>query len=425
MGQTIPTPDPLTGLVECNWINPCTITTSSPTDPTEWPSATLLVKLTGSSGKQSYIVFAIRDDSRASAILFLCATNTYQAYNNWGGKSLYEFNSIGPRASKVSYNRPYAINPYGTQLDGAGDFLRRWEYNMVRFLEHEGYDVAYTTDVDADMSAQSLLPHNGLLIVGHNEYWSWGMRQNIIAARDAGVGLGFFSANNCFWQIRYEQSSVTGDANRTIACYKDAATDPYALDTDLSNDHLVTVNWRAAPVNLPEGAFIGIQYGAEPGDGGDIVIENAASWVCSNTGLQNGDHLPGLLGYEDPRGDRQPAGRDPADCAFSGAQCLIHGGHDCLHGRQWGDRLRYGIHELQLGLGPLQCSHPASELRERCREANGSERVGGDGRYVRPRRHPSHREEPGGGRSAGLGARSHLDPVFRVLEHGAGNSPIG
>lgn len=307
--QAIPTPDPLTGLVECNWINPCTITTSSSTDPTEWPSGVYLAKLTGSSGKQSYIVFTIRDDARAAAILFLCATNTYEAYNNWGGKSLYEFNSIGPRASKVSYNRPYAIDPYGTQLDGAGDFLRRWEYNMVRFLEREGYDVAYATDVDADTSAQILLPHKGLLIVGHNEYWSWDMRQNIIAARDAGVGLGFFSANNCFWQIRYEQSPATGDADRTLVCYKDGTADPYALDSDSSNDRFVTVNWRDTPVNLPEGAFIGVEYGAEPGDGGDIVIENAASWVCSNTGLQNGDHLSGLLGYEvDAEAGNQPAG---------------------------------------------------------------------------------------------------------------------
>ena len=45
------------------------------------------------------------------------ATNTYQAYNNWGGKSLYEFNSTGGRATKVSYNRPYAVTLYNTQLD--------------------------------------------------------------------------------------------------------------------------------------------------------------------------------------------------------------------------------------------------------------------------------------------------------------------
>jgi hypothetical protein len=179
--QVVPAPDPVTGLVECNWVSACTITASSPTDPTEWPSGVYLAKLTGSSGKQSYIVFTIRDDPRASAILFLCATNTYQATGAANHSTISTAAAHAPRRSR-------------TTAPG--------EYNMVRFLEREGYDVAYTTDVDAHMSAQALLPHRGLLIVGHNEYWSWGMRQNIIAARDAGVGLGFFSANNCFWQIR-------------------------------------------------------------------------------------------------------------------------------------------------------------------------------------------------------------------------------
>jgi hypothetical protein len=180
---------------------------------------------------------------------------------------------------------------------------------MVRFLEREGYNVAYATDVDAHSNAQALLAHQGLLIVGHSEYWSWEMRQNVVAARDTGVDLGFFSANTCFWQIRYEPSPLTADPNRTVVCYKDATTDPLALDGDTSNDHRVTVTWRDTPVNLPEGAFIGVQYVAAPGNDLDIVIENAASWVCTNTGLQNGDRLRGLLGYEvDSEVGNQPAG---------------------------------------------------------------------------------------------------------------------
>jgi len=309
IAQAAPVVDPVTGMVECNWVDPYVLLTVSATDPSEWPSGVYLAKLTGASGNQSYIVFTIRDDARASDVLFLCATNTYQAYNNWGGKSLYDFNSTGGRARKVSYNRPYAPNSYNTQLDGAGDFLRRWEYNTTRFLEREGYDVAYTTDVDLDADGPTPLEHRGLLIVGHNEYWSWGMRQNTLAARDSGVHLGFFSANNCYWQIRYEASPVTGDASRTIVCYKDATIDPFALDADPSNDQFVTVQWRQPPVSLPEGAFIGVQTGSEPGDGGAMVIEDASSWVCSNTGLQNGATLPGLLGYEvDAEAGNKPAG---------------------------------------------------------------------------------------------------------------------
>jgi hypothetical protein len=307
--QVIPQPDPTTGRVECHWVDPYVLSTGNPSDSTDWPSGVYLARLTaGSSRKQSYIVFVVRDDARPSDFLFQCAVNTYQAYNNWGGKSIYIFNSTGDPATKISFNRPYAANPYGTRLDGASDFLRRWEYNMVRFLEREGYDVTYTTDVDTHQNPRILLPHRGILIVGHNEYWSWEMRQNIVAARDAGVSLGFFGGNVCYWQMRYEPSPLTGDANQTLVCYKDAGTDPYALDNDPSNDHLVTVRWREDPVNLPEDAFIGVQFVWENDGTDNIVIQNAGSWVCRDTGLKNGDPLVGLLGYEVDRefGDQPP-----------------------------------------------------------------------------------------------------------------------
>jgi hypothetical protein len=93
-------------------------------------------------------------------------------------------------------------------------------------------------------------------------------------------------------------------------CYKDATRDPYALDLDASNDHLVTVRWRATPVNLPEDTFVGVMYVYDPVDA-DIVIENAQNWVCNGTGLRNGDRLPGLLGYEvDSEFGNQPVGTE-------------------------------------------------------------------------------------------------------------------
>ena len=73
------------------------------------------------------------------------SVNTWQAYNNWGGKSLYDYNSTGvKRASKVSFNRPYSAY-------GSGDLYNDWsgwELNTLRFLEREGYDVSYCTNID-------------------------------------------------------------------------------------------------------------------------------------------------------------------------------------------------------------------------------------------------------------------------------------
>jgi hypothetical protein len=143
----MPAPDPVTGLMECRWAEPHHLRTADGDGP--WPSGVYLARLTArASGRQAYVVFVVRDDTRRAALLFQSSVTTFAAYNNWGGRSLYAFNSAGAPARAVSFDRPYAMNPYGVPLDGAGDFLRRFEYNALRWLEREGYDVAYATDVD-------------------------------------------------------------------------------------------------------------------------------------------------------------------------------------------------------------------------------------------------------------------------------------
>jgi hypothetical protein len=123
--QPIPDPDAETGLIECNWSDPYIVTTTNPADPTDWLSGVYLAKLTTVGGKQSYIIFVVREDERPSDYLFQSSATTFQAYNNWGGKSLYQFNSVGRAARKVSFNRPYAPseNPVAAFGSGAGEFL--------------------------------------------------------------------------------------------------------------------------------------------------------------------------------------------------------------------------------------------------------------------------------------------------------------
>ena len=134
------------GLVECDWRNPYVLKIPQTMGPTDWPSGIYVAKLTASaSGKQRYIPFVVRDDSRASDILFQCSVNTYQAYNEWGSWSLY----TNPRAHAVSFNRPYA-GDYGL-----GDFLS-YEFHMMRFLESQGYDVTYTTNVETHTQGELL-----------------------------------------------------------------------------------------------------------------------------------------------------------------------------------------------------------------------------------------------------------------------------
>ncbi len=321
--QAVPAPDPTTGIVECHWTNPYTLTIPNSSDPTDWTSGIYLAKLTAaSSGKQSYIIFVVRDDARYSDFLYQMSVNTYQAYNNWGGKSLYGWNSPTGAAVKVSFDRPYAMGNQSISAPavGSGEFLITvqpanqgppggCEYPFVRFLEREGYDVTYSTDVDTAEDEAALFNHKALLVVGHDEYWNWSQRANVVAARDNGINLGFFSANTMYWQIRYEPDS-DGNPDRTIVCYKGLATteDPDYLSGDPNLMKYTTVQWRQSPVNLPEDAVIGVMYYTNPVQS-DIVVDDASSWVYQNTNLSKGSRLPGLLGYEVD----QMYGHAPAD----------------------------------------------------------------------------------------------------------------
>jgi hypothetical protein len=195
---------------------------------------------------------------------------------------------------------------------------------MLRFLEREGYDVTYATSVDTDRDPSLLLSHKAFFSVGHDEYWSKAMRDNVERARGLGINLGFISSNVSYWQIRYEPSTVTGSAYRTIVCYKSTA-DPLFNDGNSADQQLVTVEWRQPPVSQPENSMVGVMYSNVTYGTFDMVVANPSSWVFSNTGLKNGDHLAGLLGYEaDSIFPGSPAGLvDLAHSPFMPGQTLM------------------------------------------------------------------------------------------------------
>lgn len=310
--QPTPTPDPVTGLIECRWTNPFTLDVPANPDPTEWMSGVYYVKLTGSSGRQQYIHFVVRDDGRPSDLLLAETVTTAQAYNVWGGKSLYgtiaDRDDTANAAHKVSFDRPY----YGDETYGAGNFSDQndfavFEWGMVQFLEQNGYDVAYATNLDVDRDANLLLSHKAFLSVGHDEYWSWAMRDHVEQARDAGVNLGFFSANTSYWQVRFENAVSTSAPMRVMVGYKEMCDqDP------ITPANLKTCRFREAPVNRPEDAMMGVRYvtqGRMP-----FVVEDASHWIFTGTGLKNGDALVNpdgsyFVGYEvDAMETATPAG---------------------------------------------------------------------------------------------------------------------
>ncbi|MEQ1832053.1 MAG: N,N-dimethylformamidase beta subunit family domain-containing protein, partial [Candidatus Eisenbacteria bacterium] len=221
--QTQPAPltDAATGLIDCgNWSE------SAHWDvPGTAVSGIYIARLVRDDTQgASHVAFIVRDDAATGGILFKTADATWQAYNGYGGNSLYV--GTAPRsngnAAKVSYNRPFLTRAGGGGSGSSEDWLFNAEYPMVRWLESNGYDVRYTTDVDADRSPAALLQAQVLLTAGHDEYWSGGERAAFEAARAAGVHQAFFTGNEVYWKTRWEPSiDGPGTAHRTLVCYKE------------------------------------------------------------------------------------------------------------------------------------------------------------------------------------------------------------
>ena len=207
-----------TGLIDCgNWA-----VSTSWVVPSNAVSGIYFAKVVRTdTGGASHIVFIVRDDASTSNLLFQTSDTTWQAYNNYGGNSLYTGSpgSNPSRAYKVSYNRPFNTRA----VDNGQDWLFNSEYPMVRWLEANGYNVSYFTGVDSDRRGNLIRNHKVFLSVGHDEYWSAGQRSNVEAARNnAGIHLAFFSGNEVFWKTRWENSiDGSGTPYRTLVSYKE------------------------------------------------------------------------------------------------------------------------------------------------------------------------------------------------------------
>jgi hypothetical protein len=237
-------------------------------------------------------------------MFFKTSDATWQAYNDYGGSSFYHGGGNG-RAFKLSYNRPFATRG----VVNGRDFLFANEYPMIRFLERNGYDVSYTTDVDGDRRGNLIANHDLFLSVGHDEYWSGPQRAAVEAARDSGTHLAFFSGNSVYWRTRWENSQDgTNTAHRTLVCYKETWQNS-KYDTS-SNEW--TGTWRdprfsppATGGGKPENALMGTIYKTNSIDMAlQVPSEQGKYRLWRNTSVanvpagQSATLAPHTLGYE-------------------------------------------------------------------------------------------------------------------------------
>ena len=232
--QPNPITDPVTGLVDAgNWA--VSASWASPSTATSGIYFANVVR--DDTGARSQIYFIVRNDTSTSNVLFKTDDATWEAYNQWGGgNSFYTGTSTAAkggtavvasyqnRAVAVSYNRPFTDRGQAFGV-GFNDQPFYAEYPMVRWMEANGYDVTYFSSVDCDRNGALIKNHKVLMDAGHDEYWSAAERNNVLAARNAGVSLAFFSGNEMYWKTRYINSTSNTDGttqtDRVLVCYKE------------------------------------------------------------------------------------------------------------------------------------------------------------------------------------------------------------
>ena len=265
------------------------------TIPSDWVSGVYLGKLTSMrEGYQSYVVFILRDDREAD-FMFQCSDHTWQAYNRWPDKfSLYDNGKTEwywGGGVDVCFNRPFG--KYCQILDaplstGSGEFLL-WEFPVAYWMESQGYDMTYVSNQDTHADAAGLRRCKGFLSVGHDEYWTAQMFHNVHQAIDQGMHAAFLSGNAVCGKILLKpDASGTPDRvmERVGVFGHPGGTREFDSMSSLSHGRPYA------------NELIGAHSTGQVTGGADWICRKPDHWLFDGTGMQAGDGIPGLVGWE-------------------------------------------------------------------------------------------------------------------------------
>ncbi|MSU62500.1 MAG: hypothetical protein EXS31_08900 [Pedosphaera sp.] len=286
-------PDPPVGgrrVRDCRWKACATLRI-----PSDWVSGVYLGKLTAArEGLQSYVIFIVRDD-RAADFIFQCSDNTWQAYNRWPNQfSLYDDGKdtwYWGGGVQVGFNRPYG--KYCQILDaplstGSGEWFL-WEFPLAFWLEQQGYDITYISNLDTHTDPKGLLRARGFLSVGHDEYYSIEMYRNLKLSIDAGLNVAFLSGNTCCGRILFapDAKGVANRAFERVGVYgPPGGTRDFIAMKSLAHERPYA------------NELVGAHSTGPVTGGADWICTEPNHWIFEGTGMKRSDGIPGLVGWE-------------------------------------------------------------------------------------------------------------------------------
>jgi hypothetical protein len=284
----------------CNW--PAALTTKI---PAQWRTGYYQVTLRAADrgGKftqrnrrtaegSCYFVVRPAQPGKDAKVLLQLSTNTYNAYNNWGGFSLYAYHGQGGnQGHRVSFQRPPST------------LFERWELPFVEWAERQGIALDYAVNGDLESRPEILKAYRLVLSVGHDEYWSKPMRDNLEAFIGAGGNVAFFSGNTCCWQVRSE------DDGQALTCWKQNYHQDPVYSARGSQATLASL-WSHHLIGRPENSLTGVgflwggyhkSHGQFMDGSGAFTVHRPDHWLFAGTNLKRGDAFGGkdtIVGYE-------------------------------------------------------------------------------------------------------------------------------
>lgn len=229
VAQPAPVVNSVLGSTSCNWTTNATWQLPANALPGFYYVAFRRTDATSNFASGHFIV---RSASVANKVAFCVPDMTYQAYNCWGattdnggqtgtwtGRSLYS-KGVG-----VNYpNRSYAVSfdrPYSVQSAQTNTYVFDSEYSLIHFMEAQGYDMTYLSNLDLDGDVDLLKTVKLIVLAGHQEYWTTNVYDCIKGAVESGVNMLSASSNTALWHVRFDPSD---SFRRTVICYKGSAT---------------------------------------------------------------------------------------------------------------------------------------------------------------------------------------------------------
>jgi hypothetical protein len=289
----------------------------------DWRSGYYRVTLSAAGERADAFLVVRPGDDRAPLLLGL-STTTWNAYNDWGGPSLYT------GGTHVSFERPLApgflvkpeparrkmqpepdresrwffewAEPLGLSVWSGGAGWWNWERRFVAWAEANGYAIDVAVSHDLEDRPDVLDGHRAFVSVGHDEYWSWGMRDALDAFVAGGGNAAILSGNTCFWQIRFDED------RRAMTCYKYRADEDPVVGT--ADERRLSGVWSDRRIGRPETSTTGLtftrggysRYGlGVPRASGAFTVWRPDHWVFEGTALRYGDALglaDAIVGYE-------------------------------------------------------------------------------------------------------------------------------